>query len=336
MALPGRDGRRPTLKLRAGSRIHAGLTGERQLIGTPYLDDPQLRQQYAAEIAPRTGAALAKILGELSPEAPRERRPRVLDLGAGTGAAGAAVAAYFAGHGENIELVSVDQVGTTPQTVLANLAATPIPPGVTGRFDLVVAAHLVNELYVGLPPEARLAARTRAVLAWCERLLEDGETPGTLILVEPALRETSRELLALRDRVVATGLHIVAPCFWVNPCPALVRDRDWCHDTVPAGRDRRAQPRVDFSYLVLRAHGETTSDQSVFRVVSDPIIEKGRLRLYGCGPAGRQPLIRLTRHRSDGNAAFDDLRRGDVAQVSRTTFARDGLRIGEETTVVRR
>ena len=43
-------------------RIHDGLVGERALVGQRYLADPELRRQYAAEIAPRTVAALAKVL----------------------------------------------------------------------------------------------------------------------------------------------------------------------------------------------------------------------------------------------------------------------------------
>src|SRR5262249_35712410 len=79
---------------RAGSRIHRGLTGERELVGTTYLADPALRREYAAEIAPRTGAALARILSEVfRPDGPTPAR--ALDLGAGTGAASAALRTRF-------------------------------------------------------------------------------------------------------------------------------------------------------------------------------------------------------------------------------------------------
>src|SRR5882672_7299672 len=88
------------------SRIHRGLTGERALVGTRYLADPGLKREYDAEIAPRTGAALAKVLAEVyGPDRPPPRR--VLDLGAGTGAAGQAVRAYFDGA---MDVVAVDRV----------------------------------------------------------------------------------------------------------------------------------------------------------------------------------------------------------------------------------
>jgi len=48
--------------------VHAGLVGERKLIGTPYLATPSLREEYAREIAPRTEAALARILDDLKTE----------------------------------------------------------------------------------------------------------------------------------------------------------------------------------------------------------------------------------------------------------------------------
>jgi hypothetical protein len=67
--------------------------------------------------------------------------------------------------------------------------------------------------------------------------------------------------------------------------------------------------------------------------VSDLLQEKGRLRLYGCGPAGRHPLVRLDRHHKESNAAFGDLARGDLIRVQGTTPAGDGLRVGAETVV---
>jgi len=313
---PGPVGKR---QRRGGSRIHQGLTGERALVGTRYLADPALRDEYAAEIAPRTRAALAKILGGLGLRAPK----RVLDLGAGTGAVGSALRTWF---GDNLEVVAVDRVAA-PGSVVVDLARA--LPAVDGQFDLVVAAHLLGELYVDAPAARRIEARAGRVLAWCRAFLAND---GTAIIIEPALRATSRELLALRDRLVASGLRVVAPCFWSGPCPALERGRDWCHDAAPVAGEGR---RIDFSYLVLRASGAQVTDPSIYRIVSDPLPEKGRLRLYGCGPAGRHALVRLDRHASPSNAAFEELVRGDVATVTRPAFAGDGLRVSAET-VVRR
>jgi ribosomal protein RSM22 (predicted rRNA methylase) len=295
------------------------LVGSRDLIGERYLADPALREAYQTDLAPRTGAALAKVLGALWPEPTGVRH--ALDLGTGTGAASHAVSAHF----PDVEVVAVDQV-PAPGIIVADLARRPFarPAGVTGRFDLVVVAHVLNEL--------PLAAADRAALVatWCEQLLAPG---GTCLLLEPALRETSRALLEVRDLLVARGLFVVAPCLWQGPCPALARPRDWCHDAAPSVAAGRS--RVDFSYLAVRQTGDPSQDASAYRVVSDPLPEKGRLRLYGCGPAGRTPLVRLSRDRTAANAAFDQAVRGDLIAVRSASPGGDGLRIGPDTTIQR-
>jgi SAM-dependent methyltransferase len=303
---------------RAGARLHEGLVGERALVGSPYLADPALRAAYQTDLAPRTRAALARIFGQVDLGEVR----RVLDLGAGTGAAGEAVRARFGA----VEVVAVDRVGA-PGVLVADLGRAGRPAGVEGRFDLVVAAHLLNEL----APRLTIEERAARVASWCDELM----TPaGACVIVEPALRETSRALLEIRDRLVARGLHVAAPCLWQGPCPALARERDWCHDAAPPAVDGRS--RVDFSYLVLRRTGAPATDPALFRLVSDRLDEKGRLRIFGCGPRGRYPLVRLTRERTDANAALDVAERGEVISVGGAVEAGDGLRIGPESAVKRK
>jgi len=297
------------------------LTGTRALVGTPYLADAALRREYAEEIAPRTGAALAKILAEVygAQDAPPAR---ALDLGAGTGAAGAALRARF---GAGLDVVAVDCVAG-PGMVRADLARE--LPSVEGRFDLIVAAHLLGELYLGEAAAERIHALARRVLVWCRGFLDDG---GLVVLLEPALRETSRALIAVRDRLIVSGLSVVAPCFWTGPCPALSRERDWCHDAAKVA----SAPRVDFSYLALRAEAVAAPGPAVVRVVSDRLVEKGRLKLFACGSSGRHAFVRLDRATSAANGDFGDLERGEVATIAGTRFASDGLRVIEETVVAR-
>ena len=297
------------------SRIHRGLVGARKLVGRPYLADGELRREYEHEIAPRTAAALTYVLAQTALSAPR----RVLDLGAGTGAAGAVIRERW----PVAELVAVDKV-TGPGIVRADLTRGLRPAGVAGRFALIVAAHLLNELSLDLDGRARLVA------GWCRELLEPD---GTCILVEPALRETSRALLAVRDRLLAAGLFVVAPCLLQGSCPALARERDFCHASAPAIVQNRS--RVDFSYLVLRHGGAATPDSSQFRIVSDPMKDKGRLRLFACGPAGRLLVTRLDRDRSPDNRVLDEVERGAVVKIEGAVARPDGLRCGHDTAIER-
>ena len=277
--------------------------------------DAQLRREYVSEIAPRTIAALEMIFAGTVISAPR----RVLDLGAGTGAAAEAIRARW----NNAEVVAVDRV-PGPGMLGADVTRAVRPRGVDGRFDLIVAAHLLNELALDADGRARLVA------GWCRDLLQPD---GTCILVEPALRKTSRDLLAVRDRLIVGGLFVVAPCLWQGPCPALARERDFCH--MSANAISQGRSRVDFSYLVLRREGTPCTDLSRFRIVSDPMKDKGRLRLHACGPAGRLLVTRLDRDRSPGNQLMDEIARGAVVKIEGGTMQPDGLRCGRVTAIAR-
>jgi ribosomal protein RSM22 (predicted rRNA methylase) len=292
---------------RKPSRIHQGLVGQRQLVGAPYMAEGELRQEYADQIAPRTRAALERIFRRITLATPH----RVLDLGAGTGAVGETVRARW----PRVEVVAVDRVAA-PGILAADVTRDARPAGVKGRFDLVIAAHLLNELNLDVNAKARL------VMGWCEELLAD---EGTCILIEPALRETSRGLLEVRDRVLSCGVRVVAPCPVQGPCPSLRNPRDWCHDAAPAIVEGRS--RVDFSYLVLRLQANAPANDA-YRICSDPLKDKGRLRYFVCGQTGRYQLLRLDRDRSDTNAALDEVARGDLVHIREATLDGDNLRIG--------
>lgn len=285
------------------------------MVGQAYLADRELRHEYEAEIAPRTAAALEQVFSAVTLPEPR----RMLDLGAGTGSAGQAVRRRW----PSVQLVSVDKVGG-PGVLRADIARSIRPPGVEGRFDWIVAAHLINELALDLDGKARL------VRGWCRDLMTDD---GACILIEPALRDTSRGLIALRDQLIAAGHFVAAPCLLQGPCPALARDRDFCHAS--AGVIAQGRSRVDFSYLVVRRRGQVCDDKDLFRVVSDPMKDKGRLRLFACGPAGRLLITRLDRERSEANQALDQIGRGALVRIGGADMRGDGLRCTDSTKVER-
>lgn len=293
--------------------MHAGLVGERALVGTAYLNDDKLRAQYAAEIAPRTAAMLQKIFEQ---HLPRVTPHRVLDLGAGTGIVGATLKQRFAG----VEVVAIDRVAA-PGVIGFDLRKTGVPAGVNGRFDLVVAAHLLNEL-----TDLQAPARASLVQTWLRQWLAPG---GLLLLIEPALKETSRALLQVRDLLVAQGFVIEAPCVWQGPCPALVDPKDWCHDSAA----RPSLPRADYSFLAVRESGQVKPDATLLRVVSDLRREKGRSRLFACGAEGRVPYVLQSRDVTPSNETFLALDRGSLCRILGVSVAGDGLRLGPATDV---
>jgi SAM-dependent methyltransferase len=279
------------------------------------------------------------------------RRPRaVLDLGSGPGPV--AFAALDAGASE---VIAADRSARALATARALAADAGEPLGTREwnpargrplaelapgkRFDVVTMGHVVNELFQGADADARRADLLEEAAA----LLAPG---GSLLVLEPALRDTSRALLRVRDLLVARGYAVRAPCLFRGACPALVRETDWCH------AERAAEPppivaqiakaaglrreAVKMSYLVLAPKGEGWAEPPagrVFRIVSEPLPSKGRLRYMGCGPEGRMGLSLQEKHVSDANRRFASLLRGDVIRVTGGEPRGDGVALGEGSAV---
>ena len=185
---------------------------------------------------------------------------------------------------------------------------------------MVVLGSMLNELSEG----ERLALGARAM---------DAVAPGgALIIIEPALRETSRALHRVRDSIVAHGANIFAPCTHSDAtCSALVDERDWCHEdravVLPSRARQMAQSTglrdggLKFSYLVARHSSEplvaTEEGIVALRVVGQPQRGKGQRECFVCAPTlGRRKLRLLKRNRSSKNRILERAHRGDVLLAS--------------------
>ncbi|MCC6334579.1 MAG: methyltransferase domain-containing protein [Myxococcales bacterium] len=314
-----------------------GLTRERALAGARYMDDPRLLGAYLLFYWPVSYAQARATLSEL-PSRPRA----TLDLGSGPGplafaALDAGASGVVAADRSKSALELAKALAMEAGEPLSTRDWAPERPLPEGRFDLITLGHVLNELYAG-------DLNRRAVLV--EKLLERVNKGGTLLILEPALRETSRALLQVRDVLVSHGVAVRAPCLWRGACPALVRPSDWCH----AEREWRLPPMVEaigraaglrketlkMSYLALAPRGEAWAEPpegQVFRIVSEPLEGKGRQRFMGCGPSGRVGLAMQERHETERNRLFFKLQRGDVVRVTQPEERGDGLALADASTV---
>ena len=322
-------------------RLSAGLTRDRALAGARYLDDPRLLGAYLLFYWPTSYLQARGVFSEL----PRDPGA-VLDLGSGP--APLAFAALDAGAREVTAadrsaraLEAARAIASELGRPLRTRAWDPTRPGDLAHlagghaYDSITFGHVLNELFAG----AEACDRRAALLEEAAGSLRPG---GSLIVIEPALRETSRQLLEVRDRLVARGFAVRAPCLFRGPCPALLRESDWCHAERPidppavvaeiaraAGLRKEA---VKMSYLVLAPPGEPWPDAPqgrVFRIVSEPLPSKGRLRYMACGPEGRMGLSLQEKHVTPRNEPFRRLLRGDVVEITAPEPRGDGLRLGE-------
>lgn len=331
---------------------------ERSKAGRPVAADPDY---LPARLTFFSVADLAKViypLAELAGERGlAESHLDVLDVGAGCGSMSLGLLGFLASRGWSgsvrIDALDADaealalfrEVAAEWQsrhdrvTLELSLAVhdleRPLPPP-PRRYGLVLCGNLLNEL-------ASARAPTLAT-----ELLRRLSPEGHLILLEPALRPTSRSLQKLRDELLARGeATVLAPCPRSGPCPALLDPSDWCHESrvwlpppelrqlCAATRLRRRDLR--WSYLTLCAGPTPPPVQSTrdgaYRVVSDPLPSKGKLELFLCGETGRLRATLLSRHRSPSNEPFRRLARGHLAWIEGGTLADGELRLDADTRV---
>lgn len=345
-------------------RLSRLLTSERDRLPEAYLQDRDLREAYFRYFLPANRAKIHIPLEELSLHPARllaREHLRVLDIGSGPGTAVLGILDYFRGRSARpaLECTAVDAVSgnlreaerlfreespqygpATLRTVVRTLGK---PSDVEGAYDLVVLSNVLNELFLGRPDrgERRVELLTG--------IMNDALAPtGSCIIIEPSLRETTRDLLTVRDALAAAGYTIYSPCLSQAPCPALVHPKDWCHE------ERAWQPpqlikeidelvglrkdALKFSYVVVRRDGHAFAEcfgEGTFRVVSEPLVSKGKRELYLCGRGNRRFAMRQDKDAAPANAAFEALQRGDVVRFENLRDEDKRLRVTRDTTVAK-
>ncbi len=321
--------------------------GRRALSGS-YLESPTLAAAYLAYFLPVNLSKIQVLLDEMPVEQAHDTFS-VLDLGCGPGTGALAVLDW--GHDRGsvaaLSVVAVDRsmtaihqaesfwnkycrtadlTGTSLHTCKADVERTGWLKEVQPRapFDLIILANCLNELHADatdpIMMRSRLVIETLALLA----------PHGTMMIVEPALRETSRALHQVRDRLLQEKrCTIYSPCLHENNCPALTKPDDWCHEErawEPPAMIQEIDEAVGFikdalkfSYLLLRKDGKTIVERrpAVYRVVSELRHLKGEKRAWLCNELGRSEVGRQDRLVSPQNVAFNDWHRGAIVQIEK-------------------
>jgi ribosomal protein RSM22 (predicted rRNA methylase) len=308
-------------------RVGDALASEVKLVSEIYTRERGGLHRTAVELAARLRfyflRDLAKIERPLVEAGlPRKETWRVLDLGAGLGTStlGAARVAKKHGLATKLDVVAVERAArlVDVMTYLCDRAGEVAVPialtthemdletlemGTLGSgFDLVVVGLALNELFVDAPDP--IAARA----AWCEAAAACLGEGGVMIVLEPALRTTTRELMQVRDRLVHGGaVKVIAPCTADGDCPMLRRERDWCHAddalALPeplAGIARAAGLRFEgLSYAYVTLARQDAREAGLQRVVGGPIVQKGKTEWHVCQAPDLARLSVLHRDRDE-------------------------------------
>jgi ribosomal protein RSM22 (predicted rRNA methylase) len=237
-------------------------------------DEPLLRTMvdataYAAYRMPATHAAVAAVLKQL-PLRPQS----LLDVGGGSGAATWAALDAFP---TLTDLTVLDQV---PEALKLGERMLPRATWRQWRLgepldtaDLVLVSYVLGEL----TPEAQHTLVEQAGAA----------ARQAVVLVEPGTPLGYHRILDARERLIAAGWTVAAPCPHQQACG--MTGRDWCHFSARVNRSalhRRLKEAElgyedeKFSYVALTraaAHGPG-------RVVRHPVFRKGLVTLQVCNP----------------------------------------------------
>lgn len=219
---------------------------------------------------------------------------------------------------------------TTLATTTWDIRNTTIPDAVEkgAPYDIITLMNVVNEL----PEEMDDAL--------IDRLLSLVKDDGAIIMIEPSTREVSRRSLRFRDRSVAKGAFVYAPCTKYGGCPALIDADDWCHTEVRWERppfikyidDIAGTLRLSlkYTYAVFLKQDKHLSDRhqparnfsTTGRIVSEVFLEKGRTRLILCNQEGRREHVMNTRDKTGENREILKAERYDLV-VTRNLEVRE-------------
>ncbi|GHB25829.1 rRNA methyltransferase [Streptomyces xanthochromogenes] len=253
----------------------------------PVLRDRSDVAAYAAYRMPATFEAVRSALGAFRDAAGPWTPATHTDIGGGTGSASWAVAEAW----EDAETPVATTVLDWAEPALAvgrELAEASGLPGLsTARWerarigsalslksaDLVTVSYVLNEL---TPDDRRSLVDAAADTA-----------AGAVVIVEPGTPDGYARIIEARDRLVAAGLHIAAPCPHSAACP-IEPGTDWCHFSARVSRSSLhrqvkggslAYEDEKFSYL---AATRFAPDPAPARVVRRPQIRKGQVLLELC------------------------------------------------------
>jgi len=248
----------------------------------PVLRDRSDVAAYAAYRMPATFEAVRSALAAFRAAAPDWAPATHTDIGGGTGAASWAVAGTW--EGARTTVLDWAEPALALGRELAQASGVPALRAAEWRrarigadlelapTDLVTVSYVLNEL----TPEVRSGLVDSAAAA-----------ARAVVIVEPGTPDGYARIIEARDRLIAAGLTVAAPCPHSDACP-IEPGTDWCHFAARVSRSslhRQVKggslPYEDekFSYVVATRFEVVPV---AARVTRRPQIRKGQVLLDLC------------------------------------------------------
>ena len=211
--------------------------------------------------------------------------PKMLDFGCGPGTASFAALSYFDNPeiflydiSEQAAKLSKDFIKSFKPGTKCHLPGKKV---FEAEYDLIIAANSLNEI------------KENERFDVAGKIISSLKKDGILLILEPALKEKTREAMHLRDQILKkfSDLSVVFPCTHNNDCPMLKdSDEDWCHSYISWQGSKLVNQideltgfnkhRLKYSSLAFK-NGENIN--AGYRVVSFPKKGKTGISLQLCG-----------------------------------------------------
>ncbi|MGD9782021.1 MAG: small ribosomal subunit Rsm22 family protein [Kiritimatiellia bacterium] len=294
----------------------------------PYLRDTRACAAYSLFFAPQAYARLAHILAELPPLPETAQPLRVLDLGAGTGAAAWALLDHLGRRPVALtawdhsrpalrclhELFTALRRARWPEATLrTNPEALENFAVSSEKYDVVLLHYVLNEL----SPAVR-----RTLLSRAARSLAPN---GRIIVCEPLVHDAGDYLRDLRAYALSDlQLHILAPCPHEQACPL----DGPCHDVrtwklsqglqILNSSLHRDLRHLAYAFLVLSPQAPDAAPILRARVVGSPTRAKGQTLCPACCSDGQIHRLQLLHRDVDtaGRKALRHLERGQILRLA--------------------
>ncbi|WP_406305391.1 small ribosomal subunit Rsm22 family protein [Streptomyces sp. NBC_00885] len=277
------DGLPPKQAAQAVDRLIANYRG------TTPTDAPVLRDRsdvaaYAAYRMPATFEAVRSALAALRAAAPEWTPATHTDIGGGTGAASWAVAEAWDEDAPRTTVLDWAEPALALGRELAVASGVPALRAAEWQRSRISAAlriestDLVTVSYV----LKELTAKDREAV-----VTEAARAAQAVVIVEPGTPDGYARVIEARDRLIAAGLTVAAPCPHSAACP-IEPGADWCHFAARVSRSslhRQVKggslPYEDekFSYV---AAVRFPANPALSRVTRKPQIRKGLVLLDLC------------------------------------------------------
>ncbi|HWV53122.1 small ribosomal subunit Rsm22 family protein [Pseudorhodoplanes sp.] len=267
--------------------------------GRAHISDDLSARAYLAVRMPATYAAIRASIDAVAELRPDFSPKSLLDAGAGPGTALFAARDRWPGLSEATLIESSPSIRRWGEALLStidlarvdwrasDLASSAQPQECR---DLVMLAYVLDEISpAGIAPLV-------------DRLWQ--ATGDTIIVIEPGTPAGWSRILTVRDRLIAAGAHLVAPCPHALACP--LQSPDWCHFSRRVARSRMHRriksadvPWEDEKYVYIAASRHPAHPVAA-RVIAPVQVRGGTVALKLCEATGVSR--RQTLSKRDGEA----------------------------------